>query len=226
MKMNIPKNVYEYLANFADDKTIVKMLSVNKIFNDPIFFQRIFQRKYPLLVRFKKDNENWKQFYLRMVKYISKLEEEYDVPYIPSNDFDPYDIYIRGAHKHKSVIFYEVFKFAIKTRNKDIINHFLTKTEPFLEKYGSVLENGLIISGDIGDLEMVKYFIDKGAKDLNNVLNIVGGVEKETPEHLEIVKYLIEKGATSLYDAWENAEEWGNQEIANYLREHGAFPLP
>ena len=71
--MNIPKDIYEYLAGFADDRTIIDMLSVNKKFNDPIFFQRIFNRKYPLLMDLKPNNQDWKTFYLTMVKYIAKL---------------------------------------------------------------------------------------------------------------------------------------------------------
>ena len=47
----LPTDVYEYLANFADDRTILNMLSVNKKFNDEKFFKRVIQRKYPLLLR-------------------------------------------------------------------------------------------------------------------------------------------------------------------------------
>jgi len=52
--MNIPKDVYEYLTNFGDDKTIVNMLSVNKTFRNEEFFKRVLERKYPMLISFKK----------------------------------------------------------------------------------------------------------------------------------------------------------------------------
>lgn len=32
--MEIPKDLYDYLTNFADDKTILQMISVNKKYND------------------------------------------------------------------------------------------------------------------------------------------------------------------------------------------------
>jgi hypothetical protein len=42
--MQFNKDVYEYLLNFADDRTIINMLSVNKKFNDPIFFEKLLKR--------------------------------------------------------------------------------------------------------------------------------------------------------------------------------------
>jgi len=64
--MNIPKDVYEYMTKFADDKNIVNMLSVNKTFRNEEFFKRVLERKYPLLIPFKKENKTWKDFYLEM----------------------------------------------------------------------------------------------------------------------------------------------------------------
>ena len=62
------------------------MLSTNKIFNDPIFFQELVSRKYPSLLPFKKEGENWKHFYLRIVKYTAKLEEEFGYTLSLSDD--------------------------------------------------------------------------------------------------------------------------------------------
>ena len=112
--MNLTKDTYEYLTNFADDKDIVKMLSVNKQFSDPIFFERIFKRKYPLLIKFKSENETWKNFYLRMVKNIAKLEEQYHIPYIAHPDFNPeifYGRYTKGlgiTHAQEAAVFYAI----------------------------------------------------------------------------------------------------------------------
>ena len=40
--MNIADpNIYEYITNFADDRTILTMLSVNKNFRDENLFRRI-----------------------------------------------------------------------------------------------------------------------------------------------------------------------------------------
>lgn len=75
--MEISKDVYLEIAKVSDNRTILNMLSTNKKFNDPIFFQELVNRKYPSLLPFKKEGENWKHFYLRIVKYTAKLEEEF-----------------------------------------------------------------------------------------------------------------------------------------------------
>ena len=49
----LDKDTYEYLTNFADDRTILNMLAVNRKFNDDDFFRRVLQRKYPTLLEFK-----------------------------------------------------------------------------------------------------------------------------------------------------------------------------
>lgn len=99
--MNITKDVYEHLMNFADDKDIVNMLSVNRKFSDPIFFQNVLRKRYPLLIPFKQKRESWRQFYLRMITYIAKLQEEFDIPYIPNPDFNPENFYKYGADMSK-----------------------------------------------------------------------------------------------------------------------------
>ena len=77
MEGEISKDVYLEIARVADDRTILEMLSVNKRFNSPVFFQEVISRKYPSLFQFKKNDEDWKHFYLRIVKYTAKLREEF-----------------------------------------------------------------------------------------------------------------------------------------------------
>jgi 5-formyltetrahydrofolate cyclo-ligase len=92
-KMNISKDVYEYLTNFADDKTILNMLSVNKDFRDEKFFERVLRRKYPFLMAFRNKTETWKKLFLRMTHYIAKLEKKFGIPYIPKEDYNPEQFY-------------------------------------------------------------------------------------------------------------------------------------
>tara|TARA_R110001599_G_scaffold36870_1_gene115091 strand:- start:1476 stop:1823 length:348 start_codon:yes stop_codon:yes gene_type:complete len=80
--MNVSKDMYEYLAQFADDRTILTMLSVNKTFNDQKFFERVIRRKYPFLIRFKKEDESYKNFFIKMTYYIAKLEELFGEKYL------------------------------------------------------------------------------------------------------------------------------------------------
>ena len=90
--MNLDKDSYEYLTNFADDRTVLSLLSTNKKFNDPKLFERILTKRYPSLLRFKK-GENWKLFYLKMIKAISAMKEEFDIDYDIFSYIDPDKFY-------------------------------------------------------------------------------------------------------------------------------------
>ncbi len=74
--MDIP-DIYLMLTSMQDDRSVVNMLSVNKKFNDPNFFHQLFSKRYPNLIKYKKEDQDWKQFYLEMVKYIYKLKEDF-----------------------------------------------------------------------------------------------------------------------------------------------------
>ena len=89
------KDIYEYIINLADDRDVINMLSVNRKFNDDLYFKKILEKRYPLLLAFKKKDETHKQFYLKMVKYMAKLWEEFKLPYIPSKHYDPETLYLK-----------------------------------------------------------------------------------------------------------------------------------
>jgi hypothetical protein len=83
--MKLSKDTYEYLLNFADDKTVLSMLSVNKKFNDDEFFEKIMKKRYPTIIEYKKLDESWKDFYIEQIYWISKTREEFNfepLPYI------------------------------------------------------------------------------------------------------------------------------------------------
>ncbi len=87
-EMELTKDAYEYLLNFADDKDVLNMLSVNKKFRDEKLFEKIMKRRYPLLLKFKLPRKSYKSFFIEMIYYISKLQEEFDIPYIPVKSFN------------------------------------------------------------------------------------------------------------------------------------------
>lgn len=120
------KDVYSYIVNLAEDKDVVNMLSVNRKFNDDSYFKQILENRYPLLLRFKKHDETYKQFYLKMIKYIAKLWEEFEVPYIPVKGFDPPDIYALVKAGFTS-IYYALLPLAIKVGDVKIVKHLLNK---------------------------------------------------------------------------------------------------
>ncbi len=118
--MDLTTDMYEYLTNFAADRDIINMLAVNKKFNDSIFFERVFKRKYPLLIKFKQENETWKHFYLNVIKHIAKLQEKYSIPYIPHPDFNPVEFYMNNRIWKKSYIQQTSLLYAIKLKDLNI----------------------------------------------------------------------------------------------------------
>lgn len=68
------KDIYEYILNLADDRDVINMLSVNRKFNDDLYFKKIFEKRYSLLLEFKKEEETYKQFYLRMINSLCRRE--------------------------------------------------------------------------------------------------------------------------------------------------------
>ena len=90
--MNVSPDIYQHIASFSDDITVLRMLSTNRKFNDPILFQRMIRNRYPLLERYKLPYEDWKHFYLRMIQAIYSLAEN-DFPYVPDVRFNPVEIY-------------------------------------------------------------------------------------------------------------------------------------
>ena len=87
--MKLSREPYLYLTQFADDRTILNMLSVNKKFNDPKFFQQVMIRKYPLLVKNKPENQSWKQFYISMTYCISKIQQDHGISYYHVKGYNP-----------------------------------------------------------------------------------------------------------------------------------------
>jgi hypothetical protein len=47
------KDIYEYISNFADDKTVIDMIRANpKVFDKESFYEKVMRKRYPLLIEF------------------------------------------------------------------------------------------------------------------------------------------------------------------------------
>ena len=207
----LDKNIYETLISSADDETVIQMLNANVNFRpDDSFFERLMSRKYPLLTQYKAGT--WKQTYLKMIYYIAKLEEEFGIPYIPVEDFNPEKFY-KGSHGN---LYDTALYYAVSVGRMDIVKLMIHK--------GASNFNWAISDASLGGhLDMVKFFIDKGAKNFTYALGSAarGG-------NLKIVKLLIHKidniqnhiSQYYLSDAIREAEEKGYTEIADFLKNH------
>ena len=134
------KDIYTNLLNFADDRTIIHMLSVNKKFNDDIFFERVMRRKYPLLLEFRNPDESYKKLYLRMVKYIAKLEEEFEIPYISGKYNNP-EIFYKMYNRHPKTIYIYAMYRAVEARDIEMVKLLFKKIHP---RYYNVSINSAI----------------------------------------------------------------------------------
>lgn len=243
--MNIyDKDVYEYLVGFADDKTVLNMLSVNKKFSDPAFFEKIIEkivkRRYPLLISFKEENESWKNFYIRMVYYISKLQENYEFPYIPAKTFNPQKFYKEIAEKRPDKIWHVGIQYAAMSGRKDLYDYIIQKIGNLVQ-YKILAMNFAARAGhlslikyilqDIGDatinlngvmawaakeghIDIVKFAMEKGADDYNWSLG-----EAASSGHLDIVKLMIEQGATDYEWALNEAEKNKDLQMVDYIKQ-------
>ena len=99
------------------------------------------------------------------------------------------------------------FNQLIRDGDFDIVRYFI-EDDMFL----SIPNDVISWASRYGNLEFVKYFVEKGYKILNNAISwaSLGG-------HLEIIEYLIEKGGKIGIDSIKNASLGGHLEVIKYL---------
>ena len=208
--MHLLKDLYEYIACLSDDYTVLNMLSVNKTFQDSIYFKRIMSKRYPYLVKMKPEEQTWKSFYVEMIYYNSILEKDYNIPYIPARNYNPKKLF--HEKNYSSISFKKcnrALRYAVEAGLLDTVKILSEKTEIHPEL-------GLHYSAYVGNFEMVKIMIEKGACDFNTAIG-----EATRGGELEMVKFMIEKGATTFVYACSYAIANGNSEIEELIIEKG-----
>ena len=200
--MELTKDAYEYLSNFADDKDVLNMLSVNKKFRDEEFFERIMKRRYPLLLRFKPSSESYKSFFIEMVYYISKLQEDFGIPYIPFWKFNPKWFYYSHI-KNPEYFLDGAASEAAEAGRLDLVRMLIDR---------GAKEISLISAARGGNLDIVKLATGRGS-ELNHAL-----YEAAEYGYLDIVKFLIEKGSDDIENALDVAKYMKHLEIVDYLK--------
>ena len=173
--MDLSKHTYEYLLNFADDKDIINMLSVNKKFHDEEFFERIMKRKYPDLIKYRKDDETWKQLFVRMVYYISLITEKFGIPHFVG--LNPIPIF-NGILDP----FYAIVTTAAEVGNVEVLNLL-----NFDDKAPVYFEHMLEYAANSGQLNVIKYFLHQKPSHSKQV-----GINAAYKNHVDIIKYLFE----------------------------------
>jgi len=187
-----------YLLKFVDDKQILEMV-LNKryqtIHNDNFFHRRLLE-KYPLLLNFKKDNHlsqsdksmflninhlSYKQFYIEMVHFMSKLWEDFQIPYINVKNYNPKPLYLSYINRDQTRLNL-LLDLAATAKDMKLIEEFL--------KRGASPNNGLYGAVEINNKELIQYFIDRGASNWTEA-----AVVAITNTNIELMNHFIDLGA-------------------------------
>ena len=200
--MELPKDVYEYLTNFADDRTILNMLSVNKKFNDEQFFRRVMERKYPLLIPLKRGT--YKELFIQMSYYIAKLEEEFGIPYIATKGYNP-RLFYKIFQNKPGMIYESAMLSAAEGGHADIVNSMLAKG-------ANNFDAAMRYAAQGGHLNIVKMMVEQGATGFTSAL-----IEATRHDQLEIVKYLLTKNPSLIVFVRTFAA--GHMDIVHFLKQ-------
>ena len=207
----------EILFKVKDEK-LFNVCMIDKRFwydvcDDNFLIRRL--QKYPGITKYKKEEETWKLFFLRVVHTISKMKEKFGYQYKEGDFKKQFDIlthyYYGGINRlaygaaKKGELFLVIFAF---DKGADLEEHW---DDPF------------IAASENGHFEIVKYLVEKGY----NVNKADSAALKYAAEEgrLNVVKYLVEKGA-NVHAEFDYALRWasmqGHIDIVKYLVEHGA----
>ena len=235
----LPKDLYEYVTNFVDDKTILNMLSVNKKYNQDEFYRRVLFRNYPHLLNFKGD-ETFKQLFIRMTRAIFKLEKKYRIPYIPVKTYNPV-LLSRTFHRQ---IYNDALGYACLSTDLKLIIRLMDRCSEF--------DAGIYSAAAEGNLELVKFFTsqvagvrhhitdaaiaiaaEKGYRDIVYLLMqyaLYGRdffynlplISAARGGHIDLVQLFLDQGAYNVNEALISASSSGHMDIVKLLLEQGA----
>ncbi len=211
--MNLTKDTYEYILNFADDREILNMLSVNKKFRNEELFEKVLKRKYPELLQYKKD-ESFQDFFIKMIFYISYLKEKYGIPYFGMDPKYLYDL----SKKYNSLPFYNLIAEAASRRGN------LNIVKAIIDKGVRIFDNALYSAVRGGHLNIVKYFIEKGENDYLEIGKIAA-----SKGHKNIIDYLLENkyvSSSKLNNFLVHAADGGHLYLVKHLISLGASDIP
>ena len=175
------KDIYSYIVNLAEDRDVINMLSVNRKFSDDSYFKKVLEKRYPLLLRFKSPYETYKKFYLKMVKYMSKLWEKYKIPYVAAKFFNP-------ESKYKQATFLDPYSMTLI----DVAEVGDIKLAEYLiGKGGKITFPAYEAVGRQGTVEMLKFLMSQFSteKRLRDTL-----VSAKKYNNREIINYLEKLG--------------------------------
>ena len=214
------KDVDREILKHVDDRELLEICTLDrKTWNevcDDAFLRRRLTIKYPGIEKYKRENESWKQFFLRAIYYISKMKDGFKFQY-KEGDFKKQYFILKEASNYDG--FDNLLAGAAEKGELPLVKFALVKGADVHAYADAALRD----ASDKGHLDVVKYLIENGA-DIH-AINDYPLRQASEKGHLEIVKYLLKHGAdihaahdSALYFATLN----NHYHVVKYLIEHGA----
>lgn len=215
----------------------------------PEKLREFLEDKYPGISKYKPKDKSWRDFFLILAYYKGKLFEEFGYTYkggdfetqysifknstnwygrlIKAIDHNEYDVAKFIIDKDRSIITTTLIDAAIENQNFPIFKLLIDNTnEENMYFIDDFLNETLARAARHGNLEMLKYLIEKKGADLHAEDEKALRVASQNG-HLDVVKYLVERGA-DVHAMFEGALRFaaarGQQHVVNYLLSKGADP--
>lgn len=183
------KDVDREILKHVDDRDLLNVCRVdrrmwNEICDDSFLRRRL--SKYPGIEKYK-GKESWKEFFLQVIYYTSKMKDNFKFDY-KSGDFKR-QYKLLGKNRKGNSLY----------RNTQLLSR--AADEGFLDLVKYAVKNGASVTAynngalrkaaSRGDLDMVKFLVENGANIHRDILKYA--VQNG---QTEVVNFLVEKGAT------------------------------
>ena len=237
------KDVDREILKHVEDKDLIKACSLNrKAWNEVCDYNFLKRRmsKYPGVEKYKKEDESWKEFFLRFIYYTAKMRENHQIEY-KTGDFEM-QAYLLTTGANSMLLsavsynYLDIVKYAVKkgasfpTKSEALItstNNGYYDIVKFLIEAGANVhfdhDLALRNAADVGHTPVVKLLIESGAdvRALEDQVLLSAGRNG----NLEIVKLLVQAGAdvnSNEGKPLKFAKSRGYRKVVQYLLEHGA----
>ena len=153
MSLSGLKDVDREILKHVDDEELLKFCSLDrKTWNevcDDNFLRRRLNNNYPGTNQYKKDDESWKQFFLKVLYYKAKMKEKFEFEFVGGEFKKQYEL----LKNHTGNIL-----LMLSAENGE------TSLVKYAIKNGSKVYNyALKGAAANGHLDIVKYLVERGA---------------------------------------------------------------
>lgn len=181
MSLSGLKDVDREVLKHIDDEDLLKICQIdkktwNQVCDDDFLRRRL--SKYPGIVKYKRLDESWKQFFLRVLYYIGKIKEKFQFSYT-SGDFKKIHEFMKNGK------WYKLLLEASKQGDLALVKYAIERGAFINHQYDHA---ELIHASQNGHLEVVKY-LTKETNYANASLrwaSDLAGVNR----HSNVVEYL------------------------------------